>query len=121
MGWNEVCSSIGREPEGIHLTVFAGEKGDWNYFQNWTIAVTDGRGYLTLDFSDRKWEAGKLELDIMPGDYRILTGNRLPNGNILGKRYDFHIEKDETKRVELELREYCLEEMFNVIPFRIPS
>ena len=96
-----------------HLTVFAGEKGDWNYFQNWTIAVTDGRGYLTLDFSDRKWEAGKLELDIMPGDYRILTGNRLPNGNILGKRYDFHIEKDETKRVELELREYCLEEMFN--------
>lgn len=49
----------------------------------------------------------------MPGDYRILTGNRLPNGNILGKRYDFHIEKDETKRVELELREYCLEEMFN--------
>ncbi len=39
-----------------HLTVFAGEKGDWNYFQNWTIAVTDGRGYLTLDFSDRKWE-----------------------------------------------------------------
>ena len=84
-----------------HLTVFAGEKGDWNYFQNWTIAVTDGRGYLTLDFSDRKWEAGKLELDIMPGDYRILTGNRLPNGNILGKRYDFHIEKDETKRVEL--------------------
>ena len=25
-----------------HLTVFAGEKGDWNYFQNWTIAVTDG-------------------------------------------------------------------------------
>ena len=96
-----------------HLTVFAGEKGDWNYFQNWTIAVTDGRGYLTLDFSDRKWEAGKLELDIMPGDYRILTGNRLPNGNILGKRYDFHIEKDETKRVELELREYSLKEMFN--------
>ena len=96
-----------------HLTVFAGEKGDWNYFQNWTIAVTDGRGYLTLDFSDRKWEAGKLELDIMPGDYRILTGNRLPNGNILGKRYDFHIEKDEMKRVELELREYSLKEMFN--------
>ena len=89
MGWNEVCSSIGREPEGIHLTVFAGEKGDWNYFQNWTIAVTDGRGYLTLDFSDRKWEAGKLELDIMPGDYRILTGNRLPNGNILGKKIRF--------------------------------
>ena len=49
----------------------------------------------------------------MPGDYRILTGNRLPNGNILGKRYDFHIEKDETKRVELELREYSLKEMFN--------
>ena len=59
--------------------------------------MTDGRGYLTLDFSDRKWEAGKLELDIMPGDYRILTGNRLPNGNILGKRYDFHIEKDENE------------------------
>lgn len=96
-----------------HLTVLAGENENWNYYQNWTISVTDGKGYLTLDFSGSKWENGKLELDIMPGDYRILTGNRLPNGNILGKRYDFHIEKDETKKVELELREYSLEEMLN--------
>ena len=96
-----------------HLTVFAGENAAWNYYQNWTIAVTDGNGYLTLDFSDRKWEDGRMELDIMPGDYRILTGNRLPNGTILGKRYDFHIEKGETKKVWLELREYSLEEMLN--------
>ena len=102
-----------------HLTVFAGENAAWNYYQNWTIAVTDGNGYLTLDFSDRKWEDGRMELDIMPGDYRILTGNRLPNGTILGKRYDFHIEKGETKKVWLELREYSLEEMLN--PHYIPD
>ena len=102
-----------------HLTVFAGENKKWNYYQNWTIAVTDGKGYLTLDFSDRKWADGKLELDIMPGNYRILTGNRLPNGTILGKRYDFHIEKGESKKVWLELREYSLEEMLN--PHSIPD
>lgn len=88
-----------------HLTVLAGEKDDWEYLQDWTLAVTDGQGYLTLDFRNCKWENNKLELDIMPGDYRLLTGKRLPDGNILGKRYDFHIEKDETKKVELELRE----------------
>ena len=88
-----------------HLTVLSGEKEDWEYLQDWTLAVTDGQGYLTLDFRNCKWENGKLELDIMPGAYRLLTGKRLPDGSILGKRYDFHIEKDETKRVELELRE----------------
>lgn len=102
-----------------HLTVMAGENNNWNYFQNWSISVTDCKGYLSLDFSDCKWENGKLELDIMPGDYRILTGNRLPNGNILGKRYDFHIEKGESKKVELELREYSLEQMLN--PHSIPD
>ena len=89
-----------------HLTVLAGAGEDWDYYRNWTIAMTDGQGYLTLDFSKSKWENGKLELDIIPGDYRILTGNRLPDGNILGKRYDFHIEKGETKTVELELRDF---------------
>ena len=97
----------------VRLTVYAGEETDWEYYQNWTIAVTDGNGYLTLDFTDKKWEDGKMELDIMPGDYRILTGNRLPNGNILGKRYDFHVEKGEHKKVELERRSYCLEDMLN--------
>ena len=96
-----------------HLTILAGENTSWNYYQNWTVAVTDGKGYLTLDFSDRKWENGKIELDIEPGAYRILTGNRLPNGTILGKRYDFYIEKGEQKKVELELRSYSLEEMLN--------
>ena len=89
-----------------HLTVLAGASEDWDYYRNWTIAMTDGQGYLTLDFSKSKWENGKLELDIIPGDYRLLTGNRLPDGNILGKRYDFHIEKGETKKVELELRDF---------------
>ena len=89
-----------------HLTVLVGASEDWDYYRNWTIAMTDGQGYLTLDFSKSKWENGKLELDIIPGDYRILTGNRLPDGNILGKRYDFHIEKGETKTVELELRDF---------------
>ena len=89
-----------------HLTVLAGASEDWDYYRNWTIAMTDGQGYLTLDFSKSKWENGKLEFDIIPGDYRLLTGNRLPDGNILGKRYDFHIEKGETKKVELELRDF---------------
>ena len=87
-----------------HLVVIAEKSEDWVYHQNWTLAVTDGQGYLTLDFGECTWKDGKLELDIMPGDYRILTGSRLPDGNILGKRYDFHIEKNEVKKVELELR-----------------
>lgn len=119
--WNgrEFVAVLEESRKESYLTVFAGENAAWNYYQNWTIAVTDGNGYLTLDFSDRKWEDGRMELDIMPGDYRILTGNRLPNGTILGKRYDFHIEKGESKKIWLELREYSLEEMLN--PHSIPD
>lgn len=96
-----------------HLT-FCGEEGDsWTYFMNWSVARLKEDGYHSLKLRDACWKNGRLELDVEPGEYRVLTSNRLPTGNIFAKRYDFHIEKGEQKEISLEMREACLADMLD--------
>jgi len=34
-----------------------------------------------LKLTDKEWEKDTMELALIPGTYRIITTNRLPNGN----------------------------------------
>ena len=47
--------------------------------------------------------------------YRILTSNRLPNGNIFAAEYYFEVQIGEMKRVELAFRNASLEDMLENI------
>ena len=42
-----------------------------------------------------------LNLPLESGNYRILTSNRLPNGNMFANEYHFEIQPGETKEIEL--------------------
>lgn len=55
----------------------------------------------------------KLPLEV--GNYRILTSNRLPNGNIFAAEYYFEVQIGEMKRVELAFRNANLEDMLENI------
>ena len=71
---------------------------------------------------DLSWENGKLAIKADPGIYRILTGNRLPNGNVFGKSLTFSVEKGEEKTVELSFREAKLNDMLEdiaILPFNL--
>lgn len=57
-----------------------------------------------------------LELELAAGVYRLVTTNRLPNGNQLASIYDFRIEEGRTKRVELALREVSPEALLDRRP-----
>ena len=94
----------------------------WTYNQNWSIARLEKDGYLPLELEDLSWENGKLAIEADPGIYRILTGNRLPNGNVFGKSLTFSVEKGEEKTVELSFREAKLNDMLEdiaILPFNL--
>lgn len=93
------------------LTILGEKDASWGYFQNWSIAKREEDGYHSLIMWEARLENGRLELDVEPGEYRVLTANRLPTGNIFAGRYDFCIEKGEYKEVTLTRREACLADM----------
>ncbi|HBA47782.1 MAG TPA: hypothetical protein DCZ91_08275 [Lachnospiraceae bacterium] len=63
-------------------------------------------------------EAGKQErrLELDSGRYRIVTTNRLPNGNQYVKIQDFDIEEGKEKRIELQMREISREDLLSRMP-----
>ena len=97
------------------LVLKGGDGVVWKYFLNWSIArFVDGR-FVSLQLEDAKWEDGKLVLGLDAGQYRILTSNRLPNGNIFANRYYLDIAVGEEKEAELVLRHADLEDMLESI------
>lgn len=84
----------------------------WTYFHNWTIARFDGKAYVTLQLAeDENGEEVYGEIPVMPGQYRVLTANRLPNGNIFAKELVFLLKDGEKKELNLELKEAELSDM----------
>lgn len=59
---------------------------------------------------------GDLELELPQGIYRLVTANRLPNGNQLANVYDFELKEDQVKKVELALREISPEDLLDRRP-----
>lgn len=87
----------------------------WKYFQNWSIAkLNDGR-FVSLKLNDSVWEKGLLPLKLESGRYRIITANRLPNGNIFAYKFDFTMQPGEEKAMELKLRQADLADMLENI------
>lgn len=99
--------------QGAHLVFLEGNGDNWTYFLNWSVARLEEDGYHTLRLHDALWENGRLEVDVEPGEYRVLTSNRLPTGNIFAKRFDFQIGNEQQKKISLEMREACLADMLD--------
>ncbi|WP_313130848.1 transglutaminase-like domain-containing protein [Anaerocolumna sp.] len=90
-------------------------KGDnntrWKYGQNWSIGKWRENGFQTLQLYDdiTTEKLGQLELE--EGIYRVITSNRLPNGNIFAKEYCFEVKDHcfEAKDQCHEVKDHCFE------------
>lgn len=113
--WKDGCfvSAEKASEKSAHLTLTGENNFSWNYFQNWSIAKLEEDGYHSLIMRGVCLEEGHLELEVEPGEYRILTANRLPTGNIFAKRYDFRIEKGAHREISLKIRRACLRDMLD--------
>ena len=87
----------------------------WNYYQNWTMGRLVGNEYVSLNLTGRSWEGDTLELALIPGTYRIITTNRLPNGNQFAWEKTFIIKEGEKLEETLHLREAQLGDMLERI------
>lgn len=91
------------------------DKEDFVYYQDFTIAKLNNNVFKTLDLTKTSWEDNKIELNLEVGKYRIITSNRLPNGNIFAKVIYIHIKENEEKYIKLELKEAKLNDMLEKI------
>lgn len=88
----------------------------WVYFQNWSLAILKEGRYESLHLENLIWNNGlEVEVEVEEGQYRLLTSNRLPNGNIFCKSFCFLLEEGDTKALELSLKEAKLSDMLENI------
>ena len=81
------------------------------YAKNFTIAWLDQEEYKTLLLDDTPWNGSTMELKVKAGYYRLVTSNRLPNGNTFAYVTHFHLNKGEHKELLLALRKAEIKDM----------
>ncbi len=85
---------------------------DWNCHANWSLSRWDGVRFQTQEYSGLFIKAGeRCELKLEPGTYRLVTTNRLPNGNQLAHVRELRLENGEAQSCTLTLRQAKAEEM----------
>lgn len=100
-----------KDQEKMKLILSCEDESEWIYFQTFTVGVLKNGAYETLDFTHATWENKKLFLEVEAGEYRIITANRMPNGNLFANQYVFDVISGETKEISLILREAKIADM----------
>ncbi len=114
-GNNQFVPVLKQQEGGAVLTLKKETDDVWNYYQNWTMGRLVGNEYVSLNLTGRSWEEDTLELALIPGTYRIITTNRLPNGNQFAWEKTFIIKEGEKLEETLRLREAQLGDMLERI------
>ncbi|MGL4914349.1 MAG: transglutaminase-like domain-containing protein [Romboutsia sp.] len=96
------------------LKISSKEDTIWTYFLNWSIAKLNNGVYESLNLMDISFNEG-ISLNVEAGEYRIITSNRLPNGNIFAKKLCFKIYYNEEQEINLKLRGAKLSDMLEDI------
>jgi transglutaminase-like putative cysteine protease len=75
------------------------------YYIHFTLARFKNGRYNTLEYDyNRKINDFSNELALPPGNYMLVTGNRLVNGNVLSELSFFNLSENEHKIIDVELR-----------------
>lgn len=92
--------------------VFKGDNNTkWKYAQNWSIGKWSEKGFQTLQLYGEITNEKLGQLELEDGIYRVITSNRLPNGNIFAKEYCFEVKDHsfEAKGNCFEAKDHCFE------------
>lgn len=112
-GFKSVLESDGKV--GTLCITSEKEETVWIYSHNWTLGRLEDGVYKTLHLDGKAWETGGITLHVEPGEYRLLTSNRLPNGNVFVKEFLFYLCSEKEKKVALSLKEAKLSDMLEKI------
>ena len=82
---------------------FAGD-GNWIYGFNWSVSALKNQVLEPLNFKDEVLNDNQLTVKLPSGRYRVITSNRLPNGNTYSRQYDVVMEAGAVKELAVSLR-----------------
>ena len=113
-----VAIEVSKEsPKGKLEFEFAGDV-HWSYYENFSLSKFTDNEYkpLSLDMEDVKTADNIVELSV--GTYRLLTSNRLPNGNIFAKSVIATVEEGKTTKLPVSFYEAKISDMLSDYPIR---
>lgn len=113
---------IERKEKAAYLHIQKDNQRELVYFQDWSIAKKTEGGYQSFHLEEMNWEKDAIIIPVLLGTYRIITSNRLPNGNIFASQITLLIKEKEEVSIVLRMREANLLDMLEnneIIPFTI--
>ena len=110
----EFVAVIAAQEKDAAVKIVSGDNTEWVYLQNWSLGCWNGRTYVSLNYEGTTLDQ-EMTIPVQSGKYRLITRNRLPNGNQLARQTEFEVLPGETKTVELVLRQADLKEMLERI------
>ena len=106
--WNDVYFADQKHSESNkgYLKIFSNEtKPVPEYYIHFTIARFENGRYNTLEYDyNKKVSDFKEELSLPPGNYMLVTGNRLNDSKILSSVLFFDLSENEHKSIEVNPR-----------------
>lgn len=83
----------------------------WRYGPDFSFARRIDGAYQTYALTDEAWDGNAWTVAVEPGDYRIITDNRLPNGDIHARMYHLRLEGNQERSVQLRKSPAALQDM----------
>ena len=104
-------------PKGKLEFEFAGDV-HWSYYENFSLSKFTDNEYepLSLDMKDIKKADNIVELGV--GTYRLLTSNRLPNGNIFVKSVIVDVKEGKTAKLPVTFYVAKINDLLSDYPMR---
>ncbi|MCX6255657.1 MAG: transglutaminase domain-containing protein [Bacteroidia bacterium] len=106
--WNDVYFADQKQPsqkKGYLKLISTETKPVPEYYIHFTIARFESGRYNTLEYDpNKKINDFKEELPLPPGNYMLVTGNRLNDSKILSNISFFDLSENEHKTIEVKLR-----------------
>ena len=106
--WNDVCFADQNQPspgKGFLKLISTDTKPVPEYYIHFTLARFENGRYNTLEYDyNKKITDFKEELSLPPGNYMLVTGNRLNDSKILSNISFFDLFENEHKTIEVKLR-----------------
>lgn len=106
--WNDVYFSDQKQPDQNKgfIKLYSSETNPVpEYYIQFTLAHFEGGRYNTLEYDfNRKITDFKEELELPPGHYMLVTGNRLSDSRILSDITFFDLSENEHKTIEVKIR-----------------
>ena len=83
----------------------------WQPGADFGLSVFTGGGWKPLALSGLIWQDGCMTVPLCPGVYRILTDNRLPNGDLHMSHLEFRLDAGQTACVRLQKQPIVFSEL----------